>query len=120
MATKKKVAKKKAAKAVQKRPVEIRIGADGSVPPVTQISISRNGGVHWKSANRKLQWEVYFLCDPFDESIVTSTSSGKTKSRHLHKRVTVGDQFNYHVVGPLHPRKGQSKISTLAELVVEP
>jgi hypothetical protein len=120
MATKKKPAKKKAAKKkVQKRPVEILIGADGSVPSATHISIANNGGTHWKSADRKTQWTIHFICDPFDESIVTSPATGKTRILHLNKKVTDGDQFNYHVEGPLHPRKNQVKTSTLGGIVID-
>ena len=120
MATKKKAAKRKAAaKKAPKKPVEILIGADGAIPEATHVSIANNGAAHWKSADRKTQWEIYFLGDPFDGSIVTSAATGKTKTLHLHKRVAEGDVFNYHVVGPLHPRKNQVTVSDVAEIVID-
>jgi hypothetical protein len=119
MATKKKAVKKPAAKKAQKRPVEILIAKDGSIPTVTQISIANNGRAYWKSENRKVQWEVYFLCDPFDRAMTTSKTNGRTKAFSLHKRVAAGDQFNYHVVGPLHPRKDEVSVSNLGTIAVE-
>jgi hypothetical protein len=123
MATKKKAAKKPAtkkaaAKKATKKPLEILIGADGSMPPVTHLSIAHNGAIYWKSADRKLQWEIYFLGDPFDQSLITSPTTGKTRTLNLHKRVADGDAFNYHLVGPLHPRKDQDKVSDVGEILV--
>lgn len=121
MATKKKTAKKHAAKAKKtlKRPVEIVIAADGTVPAATHVSIANGGRVYWKSADRKIHWEVYFLCDPFDRGMTTSRTNGKTKTFSLHKRVFPDDQFNFHVFGPLNPKKDQTQVSNLGSIVVE-
>jgi hypothetical protein len=124
MATKKKAAKKTASKkvaskkAAPSKAVEILIGTDGSVPDATHISIARNGAAYWKSADKKKQWEIYFLNDPFDGAILTG-ATGKTRKLRLHKRVSVGDQYIYHIEGPRHLRKGQVKISNSAALIVE-
>ncbi|MEQ1947758.1 MAG: hypothetical protein ABL995_11250 [Bryobacteraceae bacterium] len=120
MATKKKAAKKPAAKAkTQKRQLEIMIAKDGSVPETIHLSIAKSSGAQWKSEDRKNEWEVFFLCDPFDRSMTTNPSTGKTKVFALHRRVVAGDQFNYHVVGPLHPRKGQKRVSNLGSILIE-
>ncbi|MEQ1883499.1 MAG: hypothetical protein ABL967_00430 [Bryobacteraceae bacterium] len=120
MATKKKAAKKHATKArSRKKPIEIMIAKDGSIPETIHLSITKSGGVQWKSEDRKNEFEVYFLCDPFDRFITTNRSTGKTKVFALHKRVAAGDQFNYHVVGPLHPRKGQERVSNLGSILME-
>ena len=115
MTTKKKAAKK----AVRTKPVEILIGADGSVPETTHISIAKNRGAYWKSVDKKRQWEIYFLNDPFDASIVTGTITGKTKTLNLHRRAAPGDQFNYHVEGPRRLRKGQVKISSSGGIAID-
>jgi hypothetical protein len=115
MATKKKVAKK----AVRTKHLEILIGVEGSVPDTTHISITKNGGAYWKSVDKKLQWEIYFLGDPFDASIVTGTITGRTKNLNLHKRVAAGDQFTYHVEGPRRLRKGQVKISSAGGIIID-